>query len=711
MSQNKVLLHLKQVQKQLLFFVLLFFSINLSYSQTKIIDSLSTQLKALKANFNYSRQDTTLINLLNTLGREFYEYEIDSAFFYSKKALELSKNVAYTKGSIAALNNLANYYSDIGAHDKSILCFNQILPMAKEIQNDQQLIDTKISLAKAYNIKENYELALQESLEGIEIAKKIKNSRSLALFYFRLSKIYSDLGLFKEAIIYENKVISIYSKLNLQKKCGQEYIVISRYYAEIMNLKDAKTYLNKGINIVSKNKDWAWLSIGYRIKGEIYLKEKNYEEALQWLKKSESILQQIDDQKIEDIYLLHDLAEAYRGINLDSISEQYANQSLSKAKFGNKTDLIKNNFKTLYHLYKKKDDPVKALKYFELHEELSDSLKKLSKNRNLLTLKAQMDHENQKELLIAENKKAIHEQNQLFYTIIAIISILLLLTILVILNERTQKKLNQELQIRQNNLEQKKIKLLEINTAKDKLFSLISKNLKGPIESLKNILQLFDKGEIDSDEFLNYVPKIRRDIDHLFFNLNNILAWGRTQMKGMYAVPSKYALEDLVFENMSIISEFAETKNIKIINLLPENTLTWSDPDQINIVLRNLIHNAIKFTPQKGIITISAQDFDGLWQITVTDTGVGMDQKTRAPLFKGGYNTSKDGTNKEKGTGIGLSICKELIAYNRGEIWVESSFGKGSSFHFTLPKFVSKNEKNLNIQAYKPPALKALMQD
>ena len=127
---------------------------------------------------------------------------------------------------------------------------------------------------------------------------------------------------------------------------------------------------------------------------------------------------------------------------------------------------------------------------------------------------------------------------------------------------------------------------------------------------------------------LDFIPKLRDDIDHISFTLNNLLSWGYTQMNGAVTKPTIVALESLVSENINLLSEIAKNKSIKIVSELGSNTLTWSDGNQVDIVVRNLISNALKFTPKNGMVTISAIEKSKHWEVSVRDTGIGMDKIT-----------------------------------------------------------------------------------
>lgn len=308
-------------------------------------------------------------------------------------------------------------------------------------------------------------------------------------------------------------------------------------------------------------------------------------------------------------------------------------------------------------------------------------------------LKTKINHEQQKEDLIAESEKALGKQKNYIYASLAILLILLGITLLVRRNESVQKKLNKELNLKKNDLEKQEIELRDINEAKDKLFSIIGHDLRGPIGALKGLLQLFDGDEINQKEFLNFVPKLRADIDHISFTLNNLLSWGQTQMNGTITKPSRISIENIVNENINLLSEIAAGKSIKMINKLSDNTFAWSDADQIDIVIRNLMSNALKFTPKEGVVTVKAKEKNDFWEICVCDTGIGMDTETQNKIFVGNANITTYGTDNEKGTGLGLSLCKEMVENNKGTIWVESILNKGTSFYFTVPKAKDEYEQ------------------
>ncbi len=176
-----------------------------------------------------------------------------------------------------------------------------------------------------------------------------------------------------------------------------------------------------------------------------------------------------------------------------------------------------------------------------------------------------------------ENSKALASQKRYIYAALFILIIFLIVTLIVRRNEKIQKRLNIELYNKTAKLVENEQELREINETKDKLFSIIGHDLRGPIAAFQGLLKLYKDGEIDSKEFLEFIPKLNSDIDHISFTLNNLLSWVQTQMNGSVTKPGIVSIENLVNENINLLSETAEAKSLKIVNKMTANILSWSD--------------------------------------------------------------------------------------------------------------------------------------
>lgn len=229
-------------------------------------------------------------------------------------------------------------------------------------------------------------------------------------------------------------------------------------------------------------------------------------------------------------------------------------------------------------------------------------------------------------------------------------------------------------------------KLEQINATKDKLFAIIGHDLRSPIDSLRTILDLVMMRGISQQELLDLSGKLQKQVSSIHFTLNNLLQWANAQMLGIVPNNSQFDLYELSTQNINLLNSIAKDKNISFNNLIPENTYAYADAEQVNVVMRNLISNALKFTPDGGMITIKAIPVGIQYKVIIEDTGIGIATNKQHHIFTS-HHTSY-GTQGEKGTGLGLSLCKDFIEMNGGQIGVESQLGKGSNFYFTINTFL-----------------------
>ncbi len=239
---------------------------------------------------------------------------------------------------------------------------------------------------------------------------------------------------------------------------------------------------------------------------------------------------------------------------------------------------------------------------------------------------------------------------------------------------------------------QNEIKLKELNGTKDKFFSIIAHDLRNPLGSMLSMTEFLNENyysfsELEKQDFLSEVSKASKK---LFELLENLLIWSKSQ-RNILTCNQQYADINLLILNIFELTKIqADNKNIQMINDLPANTFLYFDINMINTVLRNLITNAIKFSHDGGTIRILGkniiQNNKNMMVISVIDNGIGMSKEIQSKLFRLDVPYTEIGTAGEKGTGLGLILCKEFIDKNGGTIWVESELNKGTTFSFTLPK-------------------------
>ncbi|MEJ0056529.1 MAG: HAMP domain-containing sensor histidine kinase [Bacteroidota bacterium] len=225
----------------------------------------------------------------------------------------------------------------------------------------------------------------------------------------------------------------------------------------------------------------------------------------------------------------------------------------------------------------------------------------------------------------------------------------------------------------------------QLNQVKDKFFSIISHDLRSPMNALAGTLDLLEQKNISQDEFNSLSKNLRTQFNHTRTLINNLLNWTLLQMDKLKIQSEKVLLHAKVEESFSAL-RMLYPKNIVMENKVGEKVTAYADPNIVNLVLRNLILNAVKFTESGGRIWISAEQNDKEITVSVSDNGIGIQPEVKEMLFEKTSGYSTRGTANEKGTGLGLILCKEFVEKNGGRIWLESELGKGTTFYFTLPK-------------------------
>ena len=228
--------------------------------------------------------------------------------------------------------------------------------------------------------------------------------------------------------------------------------------------------------------------------------------------------------------------------------------------------------------------------------------------------------------------------------------------------------------------------LEKLNQEKNKFFSIIAHDLRSPFTSLLGYTSLIKQigDELSAEEVKTYAEHIHDGASRVFKLLENLLEWSRVQMNRIETVPSSFSVFDIAARTVDVLEPVANDKQIKI-DLEKMDIKAFADPNQVDTVIRNLVNNAIKFTDAGGKITIQTSANNDVATISVIDTGRGMSDEMAAKLFNLAENVTTAGTNGEKGTGLGLLMCKELVERNGGKMSVKSKEGSGSEFSFTLP--------------------------
>lgn len=654
-----------------------------SLQPTYCKDFLYNRQKILQNNLKIN------IQMWNTI-RLFFLLSIISIFSenYCFAASITSKETNNSDSTlILVYSDLSQYYQHINV-DSSILFLKKILQIAKK--NDLKSIEAK-TLAKYGNslyIRGDYEMALDYFMMSLKKYKDLNDKTGIAVGYNNIGLIYNIQDRPKKAIKHHKKSIDLCTILNDSSLLATNYFNIGISFHQEKILDSAIIYANKSI-IINKNinKEVNNYRI-YNLKGRIYTESNNFNNA------KEMFQLIIDANNINNIW---ELSYAHDGLaNLYFSNKDYKKSihhgfiSFQMAKRVNAKFDIQTSAETLSKSFAKINKYDSAFKYLTISNLYNDSLfnKVKQSHINYVELK-NVKHENEQLTKDKEiHLRQIESNNKILTTSIIGTIILIILIFIIIYNHSRKNTLNKLLKKQNHEIELKNKELKRINSSKDLIFRIIAHDLMAPISTVVSFTDLMISrfNSLNKEETFDIMKTLNDSTNQAYNLIENLLNWSRSQF-----ISSKINLQETnilkIVKNISILFEIAiETKKINFFINIDSKLHTETDQNMLSAVIRNILANAIKFTPKEGSISLSAINTENKIEIIIADSGIGINKATIIQLFDKKPSTSTIGTDGEKGSGLGLMLCKEFIDRLGGEIWAESMPGQGSQFHFTIPK-------------------------
>ena len=630
--------HLLKMKSGLLSCLFFFLAASTSLAQIRKVDSVLNQ-------YNKCKIDTAKIDVL--LDNSGFLIDADSKRLvdYAEAALKIAKKIDDKKRQSALLCLLSQGYEQIGKIAEAIGYIDENIKVATQINNPKDLGMAKMNLGVCYNEIGHYSLSIKYYEQCLEFFSKTKDSLSICISYIALSDAYFKTNHPDSAIFH----LKLAEKVSLlQNNYLLDYIYTN--YAESYYLKKeydlAKEYAFKGIAISEPTNNLYALAAEYLVMAKISLAANDFSNATMYVQKGLKLAEETDFKE-----------------NLINAYDIYSQLLEKESKFA------------------------EALKYKSLY---IDAKLKLETSLNLNILQAYENVKRDEELaeIIAKdlNKDAVLKSDR--FTIIIITLVLLMVICIALLFYYSRNKFkasNLELIQKNEQISLQAENIRELSSIKDRLFSIVSHDLRSPLINLKGILALLVKGSLSQEKFQMVVPQLNKGVNTTLDLLENLLHWSKSQLKGFVVTPSHFDIHTLAETELNLFEKVSAEKGITITNNIPANTLAFADKNMIDVVLRNLVANAIKFCKYDGKVTVDSEVTEGQVRVTVADNGVGISEENVKKIFSIDKVFTTLGTNKEKGTGLGLLLCKEFVEKNNGTIGVESTLNEGSKFWFTLP--------------------------
>ena len=648
------------------------------------------------------------------------------ALKYSDHAINICKKFSDKKIYADALRNFATASLYVGEKDSAAVNLRKALTIYNELDDSLNLGITFSAMGEAYTYLNESPKMITSYLHALEIFKKLGDDKHVALIYLNMGSVYSNiLSDYQKAIEYAFLALEIYNKLGDEIKKTYCYLIIGSAHEYLGNLDKALEQYKKSLEICSKTDNKYLLANTENYIGEAYNKQHNIEYALESYSKSLEIYFELDDAEGiavannnigECYYKLGDLNKALshytRSFNyfdkrgeIFQLSELVLNignvyfskkdynsavnsfkRSIKYAKESNSLESLKDSYKAISNTYKEMQQPEHALNYLELYIDVKDSLI----NRDILATIADYEAkykvtENAKKIELLKKENELTEANAKLKTIliISLVAVTILLIVFVIIYYRRYKQKNTLNQ----RLAESELYLQKLNFTKNKFFSIIAHDLRGSLGTLSGLTEILDEDAEEMDK--ESIIEISKDIHQISKNtinlLNNLLTWASVQIGKMETSKESFNFNEVVVGVHELLKENLSRKNISFSNEIPNDVFVYADKNMISSAMRNLIHNAIKFTHENGKVIASSEINNGHVYISINDNGVGIPEENIEKLFEIGNKISTYGTKRESGSGLGLILTKEFIDKNNGSIQVESQIGIGTNFTIKLP--------------------------
>lgn len=623
----------------MLYIGIIWLSSNVLMAYQQPIDSLR---KVISIETNEIKLANTMLDLaVEQFGKDFTEVELlieraDSLFFKNSDKAGLART----------LNLKGNFFKFNYKNDEALKCYYNSLKINTQIGNIKELINNYGNIGQMYVVMEEYDEAIKFANKSLTACRSINYQKGISWAYYDIAHTYFIKKNFDSADYY-------FQKLNVHSKSIKHLIGEGLSLIGLSELLFAKNDSVKAIKLsdsaidkfIITGHDY-YLALCYNMIANAFIITKDFENAY------------------KDFMLAKGIAE-----------------KLSRP------DILKESLSGLAKLHAAEGNYKEAYSNYLQSDLIEDSLLRIQNSLSLSNL----NRKYLKDKVLKDNqilRQSMELQNYSRNILIILLLALLILISFLIFRFIEKNKMNRA--ILASNYE-----LSEVNSTKDKFFSIIAHDLRGPLGNFKEMTKMLydDYSSFDEEERKEFLQMIKSSSNNIYLLLENLLEWSRSQRGLIKFNPENFNLYSVANNCTEVLSLSALNKNVSLVNRIPSEFIINADTKLINTIIRNLLSNSVKFTPNGGLVEIginndgnNLENSNKSCTIYVKDNGVGMSKEIIDKLFRIDTSVTSIGTSGEIGTGLGLILCKEFIEKHNGNIWVESEMGKGSTFYFTLPQ-------------------------
>lgn len=618
------------MKKNVSFLVLLLLVVSVCFGQFREVNKLKKDLPLIHDSIQY-------VNTLNRLGMLMYEQNIDSAFFYAKKARGIAERLGYKAGKADALNAIGIVYDLKGNLQLSLRYYNEAYNLYKELKDTSNVVQGLMNIGLVFNETKEDKKAIDFFKRAINTGKTLQRDSIMSLVLCNYLLLYPDQ--------------------------------VPKDSVEI--------YLNKARQIGNKFKDKRMLVEADQIQGLLYLQNNEREKGIALLQQAvnNGLAMELSYLSLDivinlgDLYMANDTAKAIK----------YYKQGLSIAEKSGYHYYEKFFGKKLYDIYITQNNLSEVQRY-------SEKLLKLYEDEEKFTNTSGFDYIDY--ALKDQELEAITIRSQNRQILAIVLGILFVITAITViftyrlynLKKRhglTLEELNRSVQLRNDKLEVDH----EFN---NRLVSILAHDFRQPIGALKTLATVLkDADSFTREELMELVDTMEHSSNISLEIFENILQWIKQQLSGFDYKAVPLPLKELIDEAIQPFSLLGKDRGLKFMNTVDPAIIIYADKELVQFIHRNFIHNAIKFSPDNSTVTINASTGKDV-TVCVQDEGKGISPDKLQLLFNFKANMQYS-NEKEKGAGVALMICKDFTEKMNGRIWGENNQVKGAAFCYSLP--------------------------
>lgn len=673
----------------------------------------TTQVTKLLLQLKKPMPDTTRLRLLNDLGVAYQSVDPSKKFYYATISKQLAVKLHNGPAIANAYISMGISYGVRSKLDSALYYFSLAYDQAQKSKYDLGIGKSLSDIGFVCDRLDKKQDAIKYYFQALPYLKRANFQHGINQCYTNIGSLYFDMKQYTLAQSYFSQVLKNYTQNKDTAGIAAASFSMGNCYESLGYDKPAMASYQKSLDIRTKLGDINGTGLALKGMGNVYLDRKQYDKALNSLDSAYKYISSLQDT-YEESAILMDKTDVYIAMHNYDMAKKCALQCLANGyQIKSKLD-ISESLEKLIRIYKAKNDIAKAFKYQSAYIAILDSMQvekavkdvTLTEFGRIRTENASLAKDNQ--TISTKNTDYLARLNDYNVVIIAISLILVLVVIILFfLYRRNREKqatnkilrqqkeeiadineeletLNEELSLQMEITNTQNIELERLNNVKNKFFSIISHDLRAPIGNLQTIFNFYHHGDIGKAEMESMLVNLEDTILSTGTFLDNLLEWSKSQLDGIVIKPVNFKINEVIQENIHLFETQIALKKLHVINRADENALIYADRNMINLVIRNLLSNSIKFCNDCNEIIFSTELKNAGLTIALSDNGPGISDDEKVKLFSLEHSISA-GTHGEKGNRLGLILCRDMVIQNKGTIWFDSKQNEGTTFYISLP--------------------------